>query len=120
MREPRIDPYVVGRAIQQTVQRLTAEQELRKDQTDGARVDLLRACCDQISRQAHRQELAVLVGEIVRVDELPPAHVFVLAVTSLVAARHELQHAGGEVRDLRHAELGQLAEQQLDGERSRR
>ena len=101
-REPRVDPHVAGRAVEDAV-RLSrrarhVEEQLQQDVAAGARAHLSRPRGHERAREAVRQVLRVVLRPArVRAGELPPALALVLREAALLAARQEQQQPVDEV-----------------------
>jgi hypothetical protein len=91
VRDPRVDPHLVGGARQHGVDIHAVchqpETELESNRADGARAALFRTDGDHQPGEALAQELLVAGGTAVRLRELPPRDVLVLVEPPLVAAR---------------------------------
>jgi hypothetical protein len=90
---PRIDPHVVGRSVEDAIGRARArdeiEQELDAHLPDGARVRLLRAARDQVPRHADHEQALERLRTIRSVDVLPPRQALERLDAPLHAARHD-------------------------------
>ena len=105
-RDPRVDPRLVGRRVEDAVQgavvaaahRVVDERLGHVADRAGTRHRLLGG--DQVAREAGRKHLLVLRRLRVGLEVVPPADLLPLAVAALVAAREEDREALGEELDL--------------------
>ena len=93
--DPRIDPRLVGRAVEHTIGATAdaghVEQQLGEDQAAGAGADLPRPRRDQRACEPVGEELLEGDRAALSADELPPALLLPLLVAPLVAAREQRQ-----------------------------
>ena len=95
MLDPRIDPRLVGRAVEHAIGPAAdaghVEQQLGEDQAARAGADLPRTRRHQRAREPIGEELLERDRAALSTDELPPALLLPLLVAPLVAAREQRQ-----------------------------
>ena len=105
LREPRVDPDEVRRPVEDPVGRARGgiddrEHQLYEDVADRARAGLPGLGSDERARDSRGEELLVGGGALLRVDEVPPVRLLVLADPARIAGREDLPDARAEEREV--------------------
>jgi hypothetical protein len=115
--EPRIDPRLGGRRVEQPARLVVhreedvADEDAGRLQPDGAGAGLLGLGGDQVPGQRAGEQVLVERAEALGPHEVPPAQLVVLVVPPGVARRDELGQPGGEVQQLVQLQAGDDPEQ---------